>query len=348
MKHSFTLFLFLSLTPQFIYADIHDYYNHIQKAEHLLIQGNYKDAIPEYQSAFSEVRLPFSNDLFNALVCVNKHLDNKNIYFAVKCGLQLKQLGCENRFFQQEKLKAIVHSPIWNTSVTRKNVRPDLDITYRNEIIALFNKDQKDRVQRINDEPEEVVLSDYEIAERFRQLIETKGFPGEARIGVFVKSDTTLVLPPYHIILLHHFQKGNEELTGHLKAAVVDGKIPSSFLSGILVFSYTNNIGGFLMDILIDKIYIKDYTEEELSAINRTRSEFLLFPYEQEVDKLLAYQFGDHSDLIDFCFFFAGTFKYSVNLNFQNNFPMEKYLKLKKLKLYEVEEEKLKKYLSEF
>ena len=170
MKYLFIFLTILLSSPLFAQADFRkEYYPKINRAEMAITKDDYQAAFSEYQSAFSAVKTPLAQDIFNAVACkflLNDFEGAKPFLLKLaKKGIKAEDLE-KQEIFMFDNIKSQ-----WNTykffyeqiqSMQNEQVSANLlekiknfDITYdslkANSLIFYIDKSGKHRVQTYKD-----------------------------------------------------------------------------------------------------------------------------------------------------------------------------------------------------
>lgn len=189
------LFISLNLSAQtsiisVLPKNVADYYAHINRAELLVTDDKFSEALIVYDSAFAAFKQPFALDYYNAMQCANlaKNFDKTKVY-----ALQLVDLGCNyNFFFKPRTLKAFRASTAYYAFINEYPTRRTAfvrkcDWKMRTKLEGIALRDQYWRSQDPN--YERIRTTTYQLDDTLmvevQQLLK-KGYPSEAKIGVVI------------------------------------------------------------------------------------------------------------------------------------------------------------------
>jgi hypothetical protein len=298
IKHIILLILILNSSIAFCESKfLSPYYSKIHKAEILICEGNYLEAIKLYKSAF-QYKIYFSIDIYNALICTGKVSDFKSFkeisYYAIKAGIPvsifkksifidiIKHPMYKKLFFQLEKQSEIIKA---------KNKE------YNEKIEALFKMDQ---FYRINENLDSIKHYDNLVCDSMKKYISSFGFPSERKIGVLMKNDTTILSNSLVDIILQHQMKYNACISlQDIIQYIQYGEMRSSKLSYFSTWKPEFNIelGCGDQEIVYaqvnDQLYICSKDKE--SIIDRYREKYFLEPLHELKIKINFHYFIDNS-----------------------------------------------------
>jgi thiol-disulfide isomerase/thioredoxin len=191
------------------------YLDHIGRAQDRYDRGALHAALLQFDSAFAEYPSGFGRDLALALEVAGRAGDPAR---AGRYARQLVVLGSDLGYFQQERYRDFLASPAWPAleaefpALVAKR-RQQRDTLLRQRMDELYTRDQLLAANFINAN----VHPRYPTVTRdFAALVARTGFPGEATVGLRFANDTTIGLPHYYVILLHHYHMGYPLLADRL------------------------------------------------------------------------------------------------------------------------------------
>lgn len=186
----------------------------LKKYEQLTYDGyrafrkkDYPKAFTLYMEAFHHVEAPFGLDLFRALTSAVEIEEWDQASTWTAC---LMKKGSPLTFFQQSIFSSFRKQPQWANLEQQypqyhKYFLESCDLKLRDQINDLHEEDQA--IARAFHNAN--VHPDYpKVTAQFKQMVSTNGFPGEKRVGVRIEKDTIIMRPAYHVIMLHHYHKG--------------------------------------------------------------------------------------------------------------------------------------------
>lgn len=297
MKLSISKFLFVAfslVSCNWLYSQdsVRNYYQIINRAEISICNSNFQNALEHYDSAFV-LRLPWKDDLSNAIECSLDAKDNNRLLIYLKLAkaigfnpkpawgiykriyafnkraidsLDSYKAGylCVNRdslFFEQVRLNAALDQRLDKERIKRYNSKDSLAQMYADSFKLVVNRNA-------------FFLMDW---------IEKNGFPKEE---CYYSSDFHLNLfPKIHIMITHYFQGNNWDMYSLLKRAVFNGDLEPIYLAekerfipkqaleyGIVAYIFTGS-----------SLLAKEYNLEE---INKNRFDMMLEPYSDYLTKI--------------------------------------------------------------
>ncbi len=113
---TFTLLLFIQIAFSQDYTL--DYFPHVNKAESFLVDGNYEDALSEYEVAFK--LKGFGNDYYNASICsvLSNHFE-----LATKYLLKLADKGLTISYLKKNKIFEKIPTNIYSAFIEEYNTK---------------------------------------------------------------------------------------------------------------------------------------------------------------------------------------------------------------------------------
>lgn len=278
------IFVFcLLLLPFCSYAeDLHQYYDHVYKAESLLLKNNYTAANQQYDTAFLYKDAPFTSDLYNQLLCVLflKQDDAKVEQLCEK----LVVMGADKIFFTKSVFNDIRKTQYWKTFLSNYPLRLKEREKYVNKALlkkidSLLYADQLIHCELPRNAKDSLFVSRMHLADArnsttLSALMKDFDYLSESVIGANFK-DTTLFMEPRHGILIQHeFQRNGNILIPMVRDGIVKGRIrPEVGLSWLEDGGQSNLI--FLNDYMVydNKLYYRemDSVSARLSGKTITR-----------------------------------------------------------------------------
>lgn len=216
------------VSPVVVWSNnFHGYLSYVDKAEHYIVNDDYKNAQRCYDSAFHEWPKPFAIDLFNDLKCANLNTD----YYGVKLiAIRLMGLGCELSFFENpEYLRKFRCTREWKSlmneyvAIRAKYIKGN-NWKLRTEIEQIQVKDQFLRQQDHNYTflRDSIYHADDTIKASLLAIFKRK-FPNEYDYGIFLYNDTTLINHhPLHVTILHNYGKFDTAIVHNANTQVFD------------------------------------------------------------------------------------------------------------------------------
>lgn len=206
---------------------IADYYSNVNKAESLIIEAKYKEAVKHYYKA-EKYRNLFAKDAFNAcLASVQINKFSATAHFAEN----LLKKGLDSTFFKLNfEFSNFVKSKEWQI-ITRKAIQCEIDFNIRNYILNLIEKDQKPRINNLD--IHERINVDIEIGKIVDSLFLRHGYLSEEVIGIFPEEPDKFPKgwSPLDIILIHQVKLNNSKFKSLFETYVHQGKMQNSLLA---------------------------------------------------------------------------------------------------------------------
>lgn len=234
------------------------YYTHVHKAEHLIIMGDYPNAVKSYDSAFAFSAHPFAGDVYNKLKCCIVVKD----YKAAQCESErLITKGAQLQFFSTTFYDGFRNSKAYSQLAAHypalhkkylgavdvheiKQIRmlADADQAVHCSLPALYADTAFVRRMRMNDDSLSLLLTN---------LLHCDSCLGNEKLGYNFLNDTTLsVAPAYGVIMLHQIQKGGYNFNGLICRAVQQGTLKAEIALSWLSQSgmeTVNLTGGYMI-----------------------------------------------------------------------------------------------------
>lgn len=290
--------------------DLKLYQNTVQKAELLITEGKYEQALVCYQLAFKS-KEPFVIDIHNALSCAIYSKSNKEIKIL---GKQLAQRGLpENYFLKKEIFKPFIHLGYWKeyAHISAENYRKNQQkyLVFRKEIDSIFTIEESINVKSSerfasthNKNDSALIIYEYDRAQCAKALLAifNKEFlPSEFEFGPFLSNDTALSFLPYYGDAIIHTYQGfhytDTFFTKLLRHAMLEGRIkPETFAKLQDVGNLNMNYRPFYATVNMfvrenQKNYaLRHYyqTPEIRQKIDAARKGIGLMPLDQEIRKI--------------------------------------------------------------
>ena len=225
------LLLILGFIAQQTFAQdinyVKTYYPLINKAEILVIDGKYKDALDQYQKAFSLAN-GYMKDYFNAAVCATYIGDATNTY---KYLLEVAAKGISLDFIKNETaFMGIQQDPNWRNFekeylVKKREFEQKINRGLKDKLAKIVDRDQWFRVRDAVAFADTIVKIDKQNATELDYLIARYGFPDEDMIGSGESGMPVIQYSFYTIIRRQTLDKQTINFSNHLMNAVRDGKI---------------------------------------------------------------------------------------------------------------------------
>jgi hypothetical protein len=285
-----------------------NYYAAVNKAEVCITQHKLDSSLLYYQQAFSAWPNPFGRDIYNAAVVACKKkwypLTSQYLTRLLKLGGQIADMKAKTVFapFFQSK-------PGKRFSLISPRIKPTYDLDYRKKIEALVAADQEFRTKKGSYTlySDTIKKIDEKNVSALLQLINEKGFPSEAKIGI--KDIEWLTTPLYSTIIIHQSSGPWQQYSfaGLIRENILLGNIENK--AGL--FMINRSEGSNFFDIVqVQFVKAKDSTaslanpanysvieasdwgfyplnEKEAMAVNAKRKALMLDDHSEHLTKVL-------------------------------------------------------------
>ena len=204
------------------------YHPFINKAELLLVDANYNDALGNYQKAFLAVPCGFMKDYFNAAVCATYLGDATDTY---KYLLEVAGKGISLDFIKDETaFKGIQQDPNWRNfekEYLAKKREFDLKINkgLKDKLAKVVERDQWFRVQVAEAFADSIIKVDRRNATELDYIFDRYGFPGEDQIGCGDGGMPIIQYPLYTVIRRQSSENQTINFSNYLFTAIRNGRI---------------------------------------------------------------------------------------------------------------------------
>ena len=200
-------------------SKIETYQFEINRAEHLLVQKKYPEALETYQRAFFISGEAFTKDIFNAL-SIAAELGNQERFFQILPMMADKCIP-QKKFEEIERFKSMSDDTRWATFFSQQNCPTgciDKELLTKSNKIA--KKYQAKFATAVNDRQFD------EAFEEWANLVKEEGYISEFEIGAIDFSGKTI----FDELIVDHvtkrsIDKKKTDLRGILTQAVTDGKL---------------------------------------------------------------------------------------------------------------------------
>lgn len=224
-----------------------EYYNLNNKAESLIVENNFYDAVLVYDRVFTDYQYMFARDLNNAIRCSVLLEDWERAAFY---GQQLILKGVPLYYFDDAIFEKWKETSEWKNfkadfNKNRKAFLDKYNSDLHDNIMRLVNKDQQEYCEMPEkdnySELKEILTPD--IDDTFLSLIKKHGFPSEEKIGVRVKANEKNYFSPiYSILYIHSFQSGDDDLIKISKKYIDSLLLDKRLLSSISNYPFFKKI----------------------------------------------------------------------------------------------------------
>ncbi len=182
------------------------YYDFTEKAENLILRGQYAKAKEQYLLLDKEYATLFARDIHNALRCAIKSRDYTNAFY---WGEKLAKKGISIQYFNSSALAPLKRNLNWkNFSIAYdsilKNTKPSFNNELKIQIDNLKEEDQIDYRLATRKDHKTRYETTVRVTEKLVNLLKKEGYPSEEKIGIETKKDTILnYAPEFNVLIMH-------------------------------------------------------------------------------------------------------------------------------------------------
>lgn len=272
------------------------YHNYVNKAELSTLDGNIMLASAYYDTCFSMPVTHFAQDIYNASICA---LENGDYRKSVKYCLRLVETGCKKEFFLKKAYNGLrSNKSYWNhfqneyekhRGLYNKNVDTLLLGKLKKMVLADQNYfcEMPKRLKN-NYFLDSLFQNDQYLSNQLSVLFERYGYISEELIGANVVDTTLSIYPVYNVLIRHHYQLKQYELTNILKRAVYEGKLkPDIFCNW---YSFEKRPVGYGDELFILKYKCNLYEARRSGVrelIEKNRKQMWLSPLDDLKKKII-------------------------------------------------------------
>jgi hypothetical protein len=237
------------------------YYPFINKAELMVVDAKYKDALENYQKAFLAVPRGFMKDYFNAAVCATYLGDATNTY---KYLLEVAGKGISLDFIKDETaFVGIQQDPNWRNfekEYLSKKREFDLKINkiLKDKLAKVVERDQWFRVRGAEAFADTIVKVDRQNASELDYIFDRYGFPGEDQIGCGDGGMPIIQYPFYTVIRRQSPENQTINFSNYLITAIRNGRVTPHSATHIMATINGN-------DVFFARHVFKILTDESLA-----------------------------------------------------------------------------------
>jgi len=218
------------------------YHPFINKAELLVVDANYKDALGNYQKAFLAVPHGFMKDFFNAAVCATYLGDATDTY---KYLLEVAGKGISLDFIKDGT--AFKQDPNWRNfekEFLAKKREFDLKInkSLKDKLAKVVERDQWFRVLGAEAFADTIVKVDRKNASELDYIFVRYGFPGEDQIGCGDGGMPIIQYPLYTVIRRQSSENQTINFSNYLFTAIRNGRITPHSATHIMASINSNDM----------------------------------------------------------------------------------------------------------
>jgi hypothetical protein len=276
--HILNTIIFLLLSNILFGQNFNKYYNYINKAELNIINNNFKNAILNYDSAFTFSVSPFAKDIHNAIICSEKlKLQDKLNDYSM---LMLKNKSLKPSYYKKHNRKFYKAK---KDEIKKKYIEKLNSYTYK-LFEDLYKKDQKIRTNKnYTYGRDKIHKTDSLSFVAFKDYIAKNKFPDES---FFLDNPFQNNL---HLFVTHWHQAGFE-IDSILLLAVKNLEfinIDYAYINEMEVSLHKNSKYGLVIMLNYhNKTKPIKRTNNDILQINKRRKEIGLCTYEEYIKKI--------------------------------------------------------------
>lgn len=268
----------------------------VNKAENLILDNNYNDALENYNKLKSEFTYIYGKDIYNAMICANKQKNWEQTFVWAKLFLSKSSV---KEFFNQKKFEEFRKTEFWK-KILVLDIKDKVNKKLKKEINALVNIDQGKFVQLQEKEVPDIYNVTANIDKILFKLDKEYDGISEDNVGLNITNDTIFsFLPVYDVLLRHSYQSKKEN-------SYFDYQKNNNAIEKDMFFS---NIDYNLQPIVLHNNEIYFLKEEFLSDYKEE-----LLNYMEKAKKVIK------SDFSDFKIFYPGSKSTFADKESEQNF----------------------------
>ena len=282
----FFVVLLLSFVVRLTFAQdinyVKAYYPFVNKAELLVVDANYKDALDNYQKAFGVVPRGFMKDYFNAAVCATYLGDATNTY---KYLLNVASKGISLDFIKDETaFKGIQQDANWRNFekeylTKKREFDQSINKGLKDKLAKITERDQWFRVRDTQTFADTIIKIDRQNATELDYIFDRYSFPGEDEIGCGEGGMPIVQYPFYTVIRRQTPDNQTVNFSNYLMTAVRKGRITPHSATHIMATINGN-------DVFFARHVFKILTDESLSMQGKPFAEKLNKWVFRQIDKV--------------------------------------------------------------
>jgi hypothetical protein len=289
--------------------DAAKYFAYANKAELQIVDSNYKNAILFYDSAFTNLAAPLSQDMYNYSICAVLEKKYEAAYDAIKF---LIERGCDSMLFfknpgfhefrNREQTRIRKNYPVFISNRSKY-----IDTKIIRDILEMNEVDQyyfRKRVNNLSNKPfiDSLQKNDDSLILKLKKYFTIFQYLHEGVIGVRLEDSKLSCYPVFNILVRHHYQDLKYDLTPVLKNALESGYLRPELYASWVDFEF-GRTPGFGAELLINEInnslYISKYSGIK-SKIEENRKEIGLCTLEEQVKKTIFSRYIDKNGFLFF------------------------------------------------
>ncbi len=289
--------------------DAAKYFAYTNKAELQIVDSNYTNAISFYDSAFKNLAVPLSQDMYNYSICAVLEKKYGIAYDAIKF---LIERGCDTTMFYKNP----VFHDFRNLEQKRirkqypkfiSNRRKYIDSNIIKDIFEMNEADQyffRKRQNNLSNKPliDSLQKNDDSITLNLKKYFSIFQYLHEGVIGVRVEDSKLSCYPIFNILVRHHYQNLKYDLTPILRNALESGYIKPELYASWVEFEFQRT-PGFGAESLVkeinDSLFISTFPGIK-SKIEEKRMKIGLCSLEEQVKKTIFSRYIDKNGFLLF------------------------------------------------
>ena len=219
---------------------IKSYQHYINKAEVCITKSEFFEASTYYNSAFSLPTMAFAQDIYNASIC---ELELNNYLKTIDYCLMLVDKGALKEFFSKNSYRKLRgnqrHWDEFNQQYPARRISflAKTDTALVKQIKQMIVADQNffcERPQRLKDNLflDSLFVNNQYLSNHLTTLLRKHGYLSEDIIGANFTDTTLSIYPIFNVLIRHHYQLKQYDLSSLLSSAMLEGKLkPELFCS---------------------------------------------------------------------------------------------------------------------
>jgi hypothetical protein len=140
-----------------------------------------------------------------------------------------------------------------------------------------------------------LAIIDKKHLEKIVTILTKKGFPSEAKVGVFIHNDTAFTGNPLNVVIRHLYQRSDFTLTPLLKKEVLKGNLnPNMAIDWLEMDKNKSKQIGYGIEpfwIINGKVYQVNNSPEQLKTIESNRTDLMATSYEHFLKRIVYANF---------------------------------------------------------
>lgn len=275
-----TLYMLFVLLFTSLKAQGNPQYNFvINKAENLILDNKYNEALENYSKLKSGFTYIYAKDIYNAMICANRQKNWEQTFVWAKLFLSKTSV---KEFFNQKKFEEFRKTKYWK-KILKLDITDKINITLKKKIDSLVNIDQGKFVLLKEKDVPDIYDVTADIDRILFKLDKEYGGISEDNVGLNITNDTIFsFLPIYDVLLRHSYQSKKEDSYFNYKNK--NNSIEKDMFFSNIDFElqpiiFYNNQTYFLKEEFLseEKTELLNYIEKAKKKINHNFSDFIIF-----------------------------------------------------------------------